>query len=519
MGVEANKGGASAPSFALEVKGVDKSFGLVHANKNISLQVAKGSIHGIIGENGAGKSTLMNILYGMYAADRGQILIDGRELRMTSSAVAIQNGIGMVHQHFMLVQTFSVLENVMLGAEKDFRLASSETATRALIKDMAENYGLAVDADALIEDLPVGLQQRVEIIKALRGGARILILDEPTGVLTPQETEGFFAILRRLRDEGVTILLITHKLQEIMALTDQVSVMRQGEMVAHRATAETSREELAELMVGRKVLLQVDRPEIAGGAPVLKVENLRFVDAEGVERIKGLNFEIRAGELLSIAGVSGNGQSELLDVLAGISAPTSGSILIDNAAIDADHPKTPAEMRSLGVSHVPEDRHHRGLVLPFTGEDNSILGFQDGDAAGSGFAVDRAHVAARAARHVEEFDVRPPTAGLRAAQYSGGNQQKLVLAREIDAAPKLLLVGQPTRGVDIGAIEFIYERLMQLKAAGCAILLVSVELEEVLSLSDRILVMSNGEQTGMVDRADADEKSLGLMMAGVTEAA
>ncbi|MEL6792011.1 MAG: ATP-binding cassette domain-containing protein, partial [Pseudomonadota bacterium] len=376
MGGEANKGGASAPSFALEVKGVDKSFGLVHANKNINLQIAKGSIHGIIGENGAGKSTLMNILYGMYAADRGQILIDGREVRMTSSAVAIQNGIGMVHQHFMLVQTFSVLENVMLGAEKDFRLASSEAATRALIKDMAENYGLAVDADALIEDLPVGLQQRVEIIKALRGGARILILDEPTGVLTPQETEGFFAILRRLRDEGVTILLITHKLQEIMALTDQVSVMRQGEMVAHRATSETSREELAELMVGRKVLLQVDRPEVAEGAPVLKVENLRFVDAEGVERIKGLNFEIRAGELLSIAGVSGNGQSELLDVLAGISTPTSGSILIDNTAIDADNPRDPAEMRALGVSHVPEDRHHRGLVLPFTGEDNSILGFQ-----------------------------------------------------------------------------------------------------------------------------------------------
>ena len=517
MTAQAENGGAAAAApFALETRGIDKSFGLVHANKSIDLQVRKGSIHGIIGENGAGKSTLMNILYGMYSADRGTILIDGEEVKMSSSAVAIAHGIGMVHQHFMLVQTFSVLENVMLGAEKDFRLASSEDATRKLIAEMAEHYGLVVDPDALIEDLPVGLQQRVEIIKALRGGARILILDEPTGVLTPQETEGFFAILRRLRDEGVTIIVITHKLQEIMALTDQVSVMRQGEMVAHRATADTSREELAELMVGRKVLLQVEKPDVATGAPVLKVENLRYVDGDGVERIKGLNFEIRAGELLSVAGVSGNGQSELLDVLAGISQPTSGTITVDGTAIDDAHPKNPAEMRALGVSHVPEDRHHRGLVLPFTGEDNSILGFQDGPAAGAGFALDRAHIAARAQRHVEEFDVRPPTAALRAGQYSGGNQQKLVLAREIDAAPKLLLVGQPTRGVDIGAIEFIYERLMRLKAEGCAILLVSVELEEVLSLSDRILVMSNGEQTGMVDRADADEKSLGLMMAGVT---
>ncbi len=508
--------GGSAPAFALEVRGIDKSFGPVHANRDINLQVKAGSIHGIIGENGAGKSTLMNILYGMYQADRGEILIGGEPVRITSSAVAIRSGIGMVHQHFMLVAPFTVLENVMLGAEKDFLLKASVSATRALIERMGRDYGLAVDPDAKVEDLPVGLQQRVEIVKALRGGARILILDEPTGVLTPQETEGFFQILRALRDEGVTILLITHKLQEIMALTDQVSVMRRGEMVAHRATAETSREELAELMVGRKVLLNVERPEIAPGAPALRVSGLRNRDREGVERLKGLDFEIRAGELLAVAGVSGNGQTELLDVLAGIAAPSAGKIEIGNAVVDAEHPRNPAEMRALGLSHVPEDRHHRGLILPFDGEENCILGFQDGEAAGAGFAIDKAHVAARAARHVEEFDVRPPTAKLRAAQYSGGNQQKLVLAREIDAAPKVLLVGQPTRGVDIGAIEFIYQRLMRLKAAGCAILLVSVELEEVLSLADRILVMSNGEQTGLIDRKDADERSLGLMMAGVT---
>ncbi|MEX2518386.1 MAG: ABC transporter ATP-binding protein [Paracoccaceae bacterium] len=505
-----------APAFALETRGIDKSFGAVHANRAIDLKVAKGSIHGIIGENGAGKSTLMNILYGMYAADRGEILINGREVNMTSSAVAIRHGIGMVHQHFMLVSPFTVLENVMLGAEQGFLLKASVIATRALIRRMGEEYGLIVDPDARVGDLPVGLQQRVEIIKALRGGARILILDEPTGVLTPQETEGFFAILRALRDEGVTILLITHKLQEVMALTDQVSVMRRGEMVAERATAETTREELAELMVGRKVLLDVARLDAEPGAPVLRVKGLRFTDADGVERVKGLDFEIRAGELLSVAGISGNGQSELLDVLAGISPPAAGSIEIGGAVIDAAHPRNAAGMRALGVSHVPEDRHHRGLVLPFDARENSILGFQDGPAAGAGFMLDRAHIAARAARHVAEFDVRPPIATLRAAQYSGGNQQKLVLAREIDAAPKLLLIGQPTRGVDIGAIEFIYKRLMALKAAGCAILLVSVELEEVLSLSDRILVMCNGEQKGVVRVENANERILGLMMAGVT---
>jgi simple sugar transport system ATP-binding protein len=522
LAADDRKGGAAAPSFAdappaLDVRGVNKHFGPVHANRNIDLTVAAGSIHGIVGENGAGKSTLMNILYGMYAADSGEIWVDGEKAAIGSSADAIAHGIGMVHQHFMLVRPFTVLENVMLGAEKDFTLTESVSATRALIQRMETDYGLTVDPDAKVEDLAVGLQQRVEIIKALRGGQRILILDEPTGVLTPQETEGLFAILRALRDEGTTVLLITHKLHEIMALTDRVSVMRRGEMVAHRDTADTSTEELAELMVGRKVLLKVDRPRVAPGAPVLTVKDLRYRDPDGVERVKGLNFEIREGELLAVAGVSGNGQSELLDLLAGIRAPSAGEIRIGDKVIDAAHPRGPAGMRRLGVSHVPEDRHHRGLVLPFDARENSILGFHEGREAGDGVALDLQKIAERADRHVEEFDVRPPVSTLRASQYSGGNQQKLVLAREIDADPRLLLVGQPTRGVDVGAIEFIFSRLMDMKKAGCAILLVSVELEEVMSLSDRILVMSNGEQTGMVDRADADERSLGLMMAGVEE--
>lgn len=504
---------------AIELRRVNKHFGPVHANKDIDLKIAKGSIHGVVGENGAGKSTLMNILYGMHAADSGDILIDGAPVRIASSADAIRLGVGMVHQHFMLVRPFTVLENVMLGAEEGFSLAGSVSATRELIEQMGSDYGLQVDPDKRIEDLPVGLQQRVEIIKALRGGQSILILDEPTGVLTPQETEGLFNILRALRDQGATILLITHKLHEIMALTDRVSVMRQGEMVAHRDTALTSTEELAELMVGRKVLLEVNRPETLTGAPVLAARDIRYVDDAGIERLKGLTFDIWEGEVLAIAGVSGNGQSELLDVLSGILPLSGGRLEFDQVTVDADNPSGPAEMRRLGVAHVPEDRHHRGLVLQFDGYENSILGFQDGPEAGSGYGLDRRAIAARADRHVAEFDVRPPTAGLRASQYSGGNQQKLVLAREIDASPRLLLIGQPTRGVDIGAIEFIYERLMKLKAEGCAILLVSVELDEVMSLADRILVMSGGAQTGLVDRANADERTLGLMMAGVEDVA
>ncbi len=514
MAKNKKKDGASAPSLALSLSGISKSFGPVHANRDVALDVHKGSIHGIIGENGAGKSTLMNILYGLYSADAGQIAIDGKPVRIASSSDAIAHGIGMVHQHFMLVKTFTVLENVMLGAEKGFQLDSSVEATRAQLKKMGDEYGLSVDPDTLISDLPVGLQQRVEILKALRG-ANILILDEPTGVLTPQETQGLFEILRALRDEGTTILFITHKLHEIMALTDRVSVMRQGEMVAHRETAKTDMEELAQLMVGRKVLLQVERTKVEAGEPVLQVRDLEYVDAAGVKRVDGLSFDVRAGELLSVAGVAGNGQTELLYMLSGILAPTGGSIEIGGAKVTADNPVDAAHMRDLGVSHVPEDRHNRGLVLPFDAKENSILGHHNDRELG-GLLFDRAAIAERATRQVTEFDVRPPNIDLRAAQFSGGNQQKLVLAREIDAAPSLLLIGQPTRGVDIGAIEFIYSRLMEMRAAGCAILLVSVELEEVMSLSDRILVMMDGRQIGIVDRDAADENMLGLMMAGVS---
>lgn len=508
-------GGASAPPVALAVRGISKRFGQVQANRQVTLEIERGTIHGIVGENGAGKSTLMNILFGLYAADEGHIEVDGQRVQIQSSANAIAHGIGMVHQHFMLVRTFTVLENVMLGAERGFQLQKSVDAIRQIIADLGRDYGLEVDPDALIADLPVGIQQRVEIVKSLRGGARILILDEPTGVLTPQETVGLFNILRALRDEGTTIVLITHKLHEIMELTDRVSVMRQGEMVAHRQTSETNSAELAELMVGRKVLLDVDHGTVRPGAPAISVSGLHFIDGSGVERLKGLDFNIHAGEILAVAGVAGNGQSELLDVLAGIITPSAGTITVGDTTITPKAPRTPAEMREAGLFHVPEDRHHRGLVLPFDAAANSILGFQDAALAGTGMFLDQGAIDARAAEQVREFDVRPPLTHLRASQYSGGNQQKLVLAREISARPLVLLVGQPTRGVDIGAIEFIYKRLVALRSDGCAILLVSVELEEVMSLADRILVMNDGCQIGLVRRRDCDEKSLGLMMAGI----
>ncbi|MDT8344185.1 MAG: ABC transporter ATP-binding protein [Thermohalobaculum sp.] len=502
---------------AVRLTGISKRFGAVQANRDVALEVAAGTIHGIIGENGAGKSTLVSILYGFYEADEGRIEIAGREVAIRSSADAIGHGIGMVHQHFMLVPTFTVLENVMLGAEGGALLAKGRAATRAELIRLSATYGLEVDPDAKVGDLAVGLQQRVEILKALRRGAKILILDEPTGVLTPDETDRLFGILRGLRREGVTVLLITHKLREIMAVTDRVSVMRRGEMVAHRETAATTREDLAELMVGRKVLLEVSRVETVPGAVALRAEGLTWRDARGVARLKDVSLEVRAGEILGLAGVSGNGQSELLDVLSGIAGVQEGRIVIGPRAIDRAHPAEPAEMRAMGVAHVPEDRHRRGLVLPFEAQENAVLGYHHGPATGTGRLLDLRALGAHCAELMRRFDVRPANPRLRSSGFSGGNQQKLVLAREIEQAPRILLVGQPTRGVDIGAIEFIHTRLLEMKKAGAAILLVSVELDEIMALSDRIAVMNAGRIEGTLDRAEATPHRLSLLMAGVRE--
>ena len=507
-------GGSTSP-LAIELSAINKSFGDVHANRDVNLKVVSGHIHGIIGENGAGKSTLVSILYGFYAADGGLISVNGQITTIRNSADAIGKGIGMVHQHFMLVPNFTVLENVMLGHEGSLSIEASAQKARNVLNKLSEDFGLTVDSDMIVENLPVGLQQRVEILKALFRGAEILILDEPTGVLTPQETEQLFDILRALREQGVTILLITHKLKEIMAITDDVSVMRDGEMVAHLKTAQTSPAELAELMVGRKVLLEVDHTPAKPGVPVLQAENLWLTTANGIDHLKDISLTLREGEIVGVAGVSGNGQSELLDVLSGITTPTSGSFRVGTNEITTQRPSDPAQLRRLGVAHVPEDRHKCGIILPFSAAESMILGYSGTDEQNQGWWLSPSALEQNCADRMHGFDIRPPLPSLASANFSGGNQQKIVLAREISTQPKLLLVGQPTRGVDIGAIEFIHKQLIALRNEGCAILLVSVELDEIMSLSDRILVMNNGQMVGELAREEADEQQLGLMMAGI----
>jgi general nucleoside transport system ATP-binding protein len=513
------KGGrqATAAPFAIELKGISKAFGPVQANKDISIQVPKGTIHGIIGENGAGKSTLMSILYGFYKADSGEILIDGKLTPIPDSQSAIRAGIGMVFQHFKLVQNFTVLENVILGAEEGAMLATSLGRARKVLGDLSREYELDVDPDALIEDLSVGHQQRVEILKALYRQADILILDEPTGVLTPAEADHLFRILKGLRDQGKTIILITHKLREIMETTDNVSVMRRGTMVGTVQTAETSPEALAELMVGRKVLLEVEKRPATPGRVVLKVDDLRVRDEHGVERLKGVSLEIRAGEILGIAGVAGNGQSELLEALGGIARAT-GHITLNGADLPlSGFAANGQTRRAAGVAHVPEDRQHLGLIMDFAAWENVAFGYHDApEYQKSRLFMDNDALRADTAKKMETFDVRPPIPTLAAKSFSGGNQQKIVVAREMERNPDLLLIGQPTRGVDIGAIEFIHKQIVALRDAGKAILLVSVELDEIMSLADRIAVMFDGRIMGFADPGTTDERSLGLLMAGVT---
>ncbi|MCO4838962.1 MAG: ABC transporter ATP-binding protein [Rhodobacteraceae bacterium] len=500
---------------AIELKGISKAFGPVQANKDISIRVMPGTIHGIIGENGAGKSTLMSILYGFYKADKGEIFIGGQKTEIPDSQAAIAAGIGMVFQHFKLVENFTVLENIILGAEDGRLLKPSLAKARKSLLELAAEYELNVDPDALIEEIGVGMQQRVEILKALYRQADILILDEPTGVLTPSEADQLFRILGRLREEGKTIILITHKLREIMEATDTVSVMRRGEMTATVKTADTSPEELAELMVGRKVLLQVDKTPPTLGDVVLDVQNLRVVDEQGVERLKSISLNVRAGEILGIAGVAGNGQSELLEVLGGY-ADGTGSVTLNGEAIDLTGKYSDGKTRrARGIAHVPEDRQREGLIMDYSAWENTAFGYHDDPAYQSGIFINNTAIRQDTEEKMARFDVRPPNPRLSAKNFSGGNQQKIVLAREIERNPDLLLIGQPTRGVDIGAIEFIHQQIVALRDQGKAILLVSVELEEILSLSDRVAVMFDGHIMGERAVGETDEKELGLMMAGV----
>ena len=508
--------GMAPPAIALI--GIDKSFGPVHANRNVNLVVERGVIHGIVGENGAGKSTLMSILYGFYEADAGEIRVDGEAVRIRSSREAIRHGIGMVFQHFMLVPPLTVLENVMLGAEGGALLARGARAIRRRLAELGREYGLEVDPDAIVGELSVGLQQRVEILKALVRGAEILVLDEPTAVLTPAEADQLFEMLRVLKSQNKTIVFITHKLREIMALTDCVSVMRRGEMVATYETSATSPPELADAMVGRKVILKIDKGPAHPGRVALEARDLVVRDDRGVARVGGVSFTLREGEILGIAGVAGNGQSELLEALAGIRPSSGGEILIDGQPL-ALAQRNPHDERRIGVGHVPEDRHRAGLVMPFEACESAMLGFQHERTYGRGWLYDRKAIIADADKKMGAFDVRPRAPLLKTANFSGGNQQKLVLAREIERNPKILLVGQPTRGVDIGAIEFIHKRIVAQRDAGKAVLLVSVELDEIFALSDRIIVLCGGRVTGERKPDETNARDLGLLMAGVSERA
>jgi simple sugar transport system ATP-binding protein len=476
-----------------------------------------GTIHGIIGENGAGKSTLMSILYGFYKADAGEIFISGQKTAIPDSQAAIAAGIGMVFQHFKLVENFTVLENVVLGAEDSGLLRPSLARARRELKALADEYELNVDPDAIIEDIGVGMQQRVEILKALYRRADILILDEPTGVLTPAEADHLFRILENLKREGKTIILITHKLREIIDATDTVSVMRRGEMTATVKTSETSPQKLAELMVGRKVSLQVEKSPAQVRDVILDVQNLNVTDEKGVHRVKDVSFNVRAGEILGIAGVSGNGQSELLEVLGGYEKG-SGTITVNGQPIDLTGAKSDGRSRrERGIAHVPEDRQREGLIMDYHAWENVAFGYHHDPKYQNGMFMNNAAIKADTVEKMERFDVRPPDPRLAAKSFSGGNQQKIVLAREIERNPDLLLIGQPTRGVDIGAIEFIHQQIVALRDQGKAILLVSVELEEILALSDRIAVMFDGRMMGERRPQDTDEKELGMMMAGMNK--
>ena len=494
----------------LELRHITKTFGNVVANNDVSFNVEKGTIHAIVGENGAGKSTVMRIAYGFYNADSGEILVDGRPAEIKTPHDAIALGIGMVHQHFMLVDNMTVAENIILGAETGGAASLDLEKANREIQKLSDELKLGVNPRAVIENLSVGQQQRVELLKALYRHADLLILDEPTAVLSPQEVEEFFGILRRMKAQGKTVIIITHKLEEVLAISDDVTVMRDGKVVGNVKTAETNARELARMIVGRDVLLRVEKKDADPGAPVLKIGNLNVSGKHGAN-VSDVTFEVRGGEIVGIAGIEGNGQTELIEAIAGLTPVSEGIVEFEGRDVTNISPR---KIKELGIAHIPEDRHKRGLLLNASLAENSILGVHyRPPVAVSGF-VKGAAVEQRVNEIIENFDVRPPVAELAAKSLSGGNQQKLIIGREFELNPKLLLVSQPTRGVDIGAIEFIHRKLIELRDSGSAVLLVSAELEEVTALADRLLVMREGRIVGEVDPKQTSNEQIGLMMTG-----
>jgi general nucleoside transport system ATP-binding protein len=499
---------ADAP--LLELRGITKRFPGVVANDHVDFDLAKGEVHALLGENGAGKSTLMNILYGLYHPDEGEIRRNGRQLRIDSPRAAIDTGIGMVHQHFMLIPVMSVAENIVLGVEPhNGPILDLETAEER-VRELSQQFGLAVRPEARIDSISVGMQQRVEILKALYRGAEILILDEPTAVLTPQEAAELFAIVRSLQAEGKSIIFISHKLNEVLEIADRITVLRRGKTVETVPREGATEEGLARLMVGREVLLRVEKKPAEPGEPLLQVENLRVRDERGLEAVRGVSFEVRAGEIVGIAGVDGNGQTELIEAITGLRRPEAGRIVAGGEELTDEGAR---ECLEAGLGHIPEDRQLRGLVLDFTLAENIALhDFREPPDSKWGWLFPE-RIVARAKGLLTEFDVRGGGPRTLAAALSGGNQQKVVIAREVSRDPRILVAAQPTRGLDVGAIEFVHRRLVTEQEEGRGILLLSFELDEILSLSDRILVIYEGRIVGEYGR-DVSEEELGIAMLG-----
>ncbi|MGA5301528.1 ABC transporter ATP-binding protein [Nucisporomicrobium flavum] len=496
----------------LELRGITKRFGDLVANDHIDLTVEPGEVHALLGENGAGKSTLMNQLYGLLQPDEGEIVVDGVARTFRSPRDAIAAGIGMVHQHFMLVPVFTVAENIALGAEKTRAGFLDRRRARREVLEVSERYGLPVDPDALVENLPVGAQQRVEIVKALTRDVDLLILDEPTAVLTPQETEELLEVMRGLSDAGKSIVFITHKLKEVKAIADRITVIRRGRTVA-TVSPQTSEEELASTMVGRAVSLDIDKAPAEPGREVLKISGLVVEDERGVRAVDGVDLVVRAGEVLGVAGVQGNGQTELVEALMGLREPRAGSIMVDNENLIGM--STKHILRS-GIGYVPEDRSHDGLVKEFSVAENLVLDQYDRPPYGNAFRLDPGAVATAARERVEQFDIRTSSAEAAVSTLSGGNQQKVVVARELSRPLRLFIAAQPTRGVDVGSIEFIHGRIVHERDVGTAVLVISSELDEVVGLADRIAVMYRGRILAIVS-PDTPREELGLLMAGITD--